>query len=832
MFALAALGALSMASAPSLSPARNVTPVVATGTIRGGAEWQDLRHESSIIYVGYRGSLQSAAAKRESAGDVAGAEAVWRVGLQKAKAKDEATEAAEGLADFLARHQRPADAVAVYRELIVKAAKEDLDGFIATTFLSRIAKIYFVAGDPQNGNAILNDLAPRANDIAATSPMQLGEIVATFENAGRYEEAEAWRRKSLAAMKTLYANLPVPAGALAGLRDEMQFELAENLLLQRKYTPEILPSLHRSVSDWRVRQEHVFGQPEQALTEPGGHGEGREILGALAAADWLAAGAGGSASGVDYQAEAFVAVQEMMHDEATEALMQAAARKAAQQQAGLGALARKRQALSDQWLALFNAKSMLLATGGQGLPAGFADLARQQAETETAIKAADQAMTSKFPKFFAMIHPTALSVAQAKTLLAPDEAVLLIEPSRYGTTLLAITREGLLWRFSNLTDRKLDAMVAKLRQDLDPTAEGVANGLPGYDIKTAYALYAELIAPVNAAIATKSHLFIAADGALTSLPMGVLVTRPPTADDDGSNPLTLQDLPWFADAHALIQIPSLQSLAFLRTFVAHPAAGADKTNRARFAGYGDPLLAGRATSRGARGGELHTQYAMQLVGQGVTDIGAPLMDVDRLRKLHQLPGTRAELEKVRELLGAPETSLRVGGAMTEHAFKADSSAGRLSHTRVLDIATHGLTAGESGSSAEPGLVFTPPIRGTSDDDGYLGASEVVGLDLAGTEWVILSACNSASPSGRAGAAGLSGLVRAFFFAGAPTLLVSHWPVFDSVAAELTAGAIRHQAKQPGMSRAQALQAAMHDVRADFQFAHPSAWAPFSLVGER
>ena len=78
------------------------------------------------------------------------------------------------------------------------------------------------------------------------------------------------------------------------------------------------------------------------------------------------------------------------------------------------------------------------------------------------------------------------------------------------------------------------------------------------------------------------------------------------------------------------------------------------------------------------------------------------------------------------------------------------------------------------AGAEPGLILTPPGEATPEDDGYLSASEIAGLKLD-ADWVILSACNTAA-GGAEGAEALSGLARAFFYAGARSLLVSHWAV--------------------------------------------------------
>jgi CHAT domain-containing protein len=85
-----------------------------------------------------------------------------------------------------------------------------------------------------------------------------------------------------------------------------------------------------------------------------------------------------------------------------------------------------------------------------------------------------------------------------------------------------------------------------------------------------------------------------------------------------------------------------------------------------------------------------------------------------------------------------------------------------------------LISGDIKHLAEPALVLTPPDKGTEADDGLLTASEIAQLKL-NAEWVILSACNKAHAES-AGADGLSGLAKAFFYAGSRALLVSHWPV--------------------------------------------------------
>jgi len=99
--------------------------------------------------------------------------------------------------------------------------------------------------------------------------------------------------------------------------------------------------------------------------------------------------------------------------------------------------------------------------------------------------------------------------------------------------------------------------------------------------------------------------------------------------------------------------------------------------------------------------------------------------------------------------------------------------------------------------------------------------------------VILSACNTAASDGTPGGEGLSGLASAFFYAGARSLLVSHWPVRDDAAAWLTEASVKSVTQHPDISPAEALRRSMLsliDSEALPGAAHPSVWAPFAVIG--
>jgi CHAT domain-containing protein len=106
-------------------------------------------------------------------------------------------------------------------------------------------------------------------------------------------------------------------------------------------------------------------------------------------------------------------------------------------------------------------------------------------------------------------------------------------------------------------------------------------------------------------------------------------------------------------------------------------------------------------------------------------------------------------------------------------------------------------------------------------------------ETAEADWVVLPACNTAAADGIPDGGGLSELAKAFFYAGARSLLVSQWAVKSEAAVKLTTGTFAECAKDPTIGREalRRLMMAMLDPSQSAEFAHPLAWAPFVLVGE-
>ena len=293
-------------------------------------------------------------------------------------------------------------------------------------------------------------------------------------------------------------------------------------------------------------------------------------------------------------------------------------------------------------------------------------------------------------------------------------------------------------------------------------------------------------------------------------------------------------------------MPSIASLKALReqAKVSHAALA--------FIGFGNPLLTGRdgtdtrAFQKQACPVEFTKSQPLTNMGQALPDKLESLFrggvgDVSALRRQPPLPETTDELCKIARALEVANSEVYLGSRATESQLKKLNAEGSLSKARILHFATHGLVASEtarvSDSLAEPALILTPPEAATELDDGLLTASEVTLLTLD-ADWVVLSACNTASGSEEGSSETFSGLARAFFHAGARALLVSHWYVDSKAAVKITTGVFAELKRASAIGRGEALRRAMIAAMSDnsrpkswMPAAHPAVWAPFVLVGE-
>lgn len=216
--------------------------------------------------------------------------------------------------------------------------------------------------------------------------------------------------------------------------------------------------------------------------------------------------------------------------------------------------------------------------------------------------------------------------------------------------------------------------------------------------------------------------------------------------------------------------------------------------------------------------------------------------------LKELPGTKKEADSVAGILAARHWDVRIHQQKeaTEEAIK------KIAHPGVLHIATHGFFLKNIKDTAEKvlgmqtgkarenpllrsGLILAGAAAIARDsltdikkEDGILTAYEAAGLDLSGTELVVLSACETGLGEMLNGQ-GVYGLQRAFRVAGAESVLMSLWVIDDFATQELMTIFYREWLKDPSAGNKQ-LAFRKAQLKLKEKFPDPYFWGAFIMAG--
>lgn len=710
----------------------------------------------------------------------------------------------------------------------------------------------------------------------------LNNLAAFYQEQGRNKEAEPLYQRSLAIRQELlgpshltvsqsYNNLAVLYES-QGRFSEAKRYYEHSLIIRRRVLGPDHPTVgttYNNLAGMNFRQSHwaqavkYWQQATQLITQrtrrqSGNIGKRLTSKGVtdIAKNRWYFSGLvkstyrqrGRAINGDKLQSKVFQNAQWANSSEAAGALAQMSARQA-KGDGDLAKLVRERQDTVGEWQSL---DKRLIATRskppGKRDPQSEKRLSARLTTIDKRIALIDKRLAKDFPDYAALANPEPLSVLQVQSQLGPDEALILMldtpkaYPTEAETFVFAITKNRAVWIRAPIGGEALIDKVTLLRQALDPTTgtrsaktkRGLRHADEGdFDLTIAYELYKTLLGPVEDLIADKKHLLIIPSGPLTALPLHVLVSQKPKRGLQGYE--KYRQAQWLMKRHAMTTLPSVSSLKALRD-------GAKNKARAKLPliGFADPVFSQAQpasllmTSTDQQTTKRGTPVAVAtLKNKGFTSFfRGGIANLSALSQLSSLPETRTELISIALTLDVDERHIKLGRNATEKAVKTLN----LDQYRIVYFATHGLVAGDIQNLSEPALAFSLPAKASLADDGLLTASEVAQLKL-NADWLVMSACNTASGD-KPGAQALSGLARAFFYAGARTLLVSHWPVYSDAATALTtsAFALMNESEKNGkpIGRSTALQRSMlallHDTTRDDN-AHPSVWAPFVVVGE-
>jgi CHAT domain-containing protein/Tfp pilus assembly protein PilF len=600
----------------------------------------------------------------------------------------------------------------------------------------------------------------------------LNNLALLYENQGRYADAEPLFNRSLTIKEKLLG--PDNADIASSLNN-----LADVYQNQGRYA-DALPIVRRTIAQNSARKSTAFSVIYGS--------QSRNLVSPIQAFD-----------------AAYTVLQQSISSSAGEAITKLAARFAAGSNE-LAQLVRKDQDLTAEAERL--AKNIIAAVSkppAERNAAAEEEIHRRINEIELERDELKDVFNQRFPDYVALSNPQPLSMQETQALLADDEALITFnfDAKSY---VWVITKDRTEWKELAISADNVANEVKTLRNALGPDSP------KSFDTDLAHRLYQQVLGPIEEIISDKARLSFVLSGALTSLPPAVLITTDPEGKE-------LASVDWLVRKYAFTVLPSTASLRVLRG--GKDVVAANKP----LIGFGDPVF---DRTQGAEKRKVAVlNRSLTSFYRGVTADTKSLAEA-----LPALPETADELRAVANELGAKPEDIKLGEAATVTDVKHEP----LGNYRVVYFATHALVAGEvekfAKVKAEPALVLSMPSKPSDEDDGLLRASEVAMLKM-NADFVVLSACNTAAGD-QPGAEALSGLARAFFYAGARSLIVSNWEVdSESTVALMTGlfGAIKANIR---LSRAEALRASelqMIDNLSKPEWSQPKFWAPFMVVGE-
>jgi len=646
----------------------------------------------------------------------------------------------------------------------------------------------------------------------------LNDLGSLYEKEGRYQEAEPLLERAVAIReRTLGPNHPELAESLARLAAVLASQgRSEASLTLYERARQTLISVRRA--DAGLNDDALINILKEGNADLRDYARLLAVIARAPLPEYDSARA---------STQAFIVAEQIRTGLSQLALARAAARSAPDDPE-TAALVNRVQQLRDRWRAMTKKLTEEYGrTGTQRDPDRLSRLQQKEAKLSLQFQEANEELRRSFPAYADLTAPDPIDPSTAAQLLDSDEA-LICYLSLNDRLIVWLLRPGrsLVYRDIDVKRAELAAAVDRIRLSLDPNRP--------FDVIDAYGVYSEILKPFEQDLVGVKSLLLVPDNLLLRIPFSALI-----ADDSGEafgmlaeryktrSAPTSKDfetlypqMSWLAEQNLAISVlPSATSLRALRGEAG--AISDQSTGRAgdeeRFIGVGDPLLDGSGNQRG---------------GSMVASTGTQA--IDAIRALARLPGTRRELIAEARALGAnAQNSL----FMEERATKPwvmKLNRKRLRHARIIAFATHALITGEITGLKEPALVLTPPPKPTDQDNGLLATDDILKLKLEKNDWLILSGCNTGASNGVG--EGLSALVRAFFYAGAKSLLVSQWSVDDEATDQLMTAALASYAKNKSLSHGETLRRAMVEVMHNTKgqhayFAHPFAWAPFIIVGE-
>lgn len=189
----------------------------------------------------------------------------------------------------------------------------------------------------------------------------------------------------------------------------------------------------------------------------------------------------------------------------------------------------------------------------------------------------------------------------------------------------------------------------------------------------------------------------------------------------------------------------------------------------------------------------------------------PYIGVDK--ELSALSGSKEEVVKISKYA---LTRKHLGRKATKKAFKKE-----MTKPDVMHLATHGILS--SGNPMNNRILFHQ-----TKDETELFLFEVINMTI-NSKLVVLSACETGSGEVQEGE-GIMSLTRGFHYAGAPRIVMSLWPAFDTPSVQIMEEFYKELANNTRLADALRKSKLKYLNMAMSSESHPGLWANYQLSG--
>ena len=512
----------------------------------------------------------------------------------------------------------------------------------------------------------------------------------------------------------------------------------------------------------------------------------------------------------------------------------------------------RRQALQDRIDGLRQA-IVTVPVGQSQTEARRTDLSGQLEGATRELAVIERELLQRYPRFMELTNPRPVTVDDLqKRLLREGEMLLTYVLLPQETVIFAVTRERLKMVAAPVRREDIAARIYGVRRSIEKVAGGESVlFLREVDPAVLNGLYRDLVAPVADTMVGHSKIIVVADGPLQTIPLEFLVRQYGAVEEkafraarqgsDGSakQPFLAEYAPldYLGKSFRFAYLPSLSTLTSQRLY---PKAQSER--KRELIAFADPIF------NPVEGKIISADTLAVLDAMG----GSVPRGRDGRPNIPELKETAVEAREIATILGGA-SDLYLG----DNAQESMAKRGDLGGARFVLFATHGFLGGEYLPPAEapldpganvvlrasqkfksqPALALTL-VGDLKGEDGMLTMKEVIEDVELNAELVALSACNTAGETAQANnGEGFAGLTRAFMYAGAKSLLVSHWSVDSFSTQALMTGTFRNvkagQSALNAMSEAQRGLLSAEYTSGEYHFSrgHPFFWAPFVYVGD-